>query len=98
MARGKKNAPTVDKAIAEMQPDELNALRELVKEFMTKAENIDNEIETLKQDKKELIEEYKEKLDMKTLQIALRIIKLQNAVQRRDAFDLFIEALTDPTE
>jgi|SRR5579863_3247889 len=98
MARGKKNAPTADKAVAEMMPDEINAVRELVKEFMSKAENIDNEIETLKNDKKELIEEYKSKLDMKTLQLALRIIKLQSAVQRRDAFDLFMEALTDPAQ
>lgn len=98
MARSKKNAPSADKAVAEMQPDELNALRAVVQEFMSKAENIDNEMETLKNDKKELIEEYKEKLDMKTLQIALRIIKLQNAVQRRDSFDLFMEALTDPAQ
>lgn len=98
MPRGKKNTPTVDKAVAEMQPDELNALRELVKEFMSKVENLDSEMEGLKQDKKELIEEYKEKLDMKTLQIALRILKLQNAVQRRDSFDLFMEALTDPAQ
>ena len=98
MARGKKNAPTADKAVAEMQPDELNALRALVQEFMGKAENLDSEMEELKQSKKELIEEYKEKLDMKTLQIALRILKLQNAVQRRDSFDLFMEALTDPAQ
>jgi uncharacterized protein (UPF0335 family) len=99
MARGKKNAaPTAEKAVAEMQPDELNALRELVKEFMSKVENLDSEMEGLKQDKKELIEEYKEKLDMKTLQIALRILKLQNAVQRRDSFDFFMEALTDPAQ
>ena len=98
MARGKKNAPTADKAVAEMQPDELNALRALVQEFMGKAENLDNEMEELKQSKKELIEEYKEKLDMKTLQIALRILKLQSAVQRRDSFDLFMEALTDPAQ
>jgi len=81
-----------------MQPDELNALRALVQEFMGKAENLDSEMEELKQSKKELIEEYKEKLDMKTLQIALRILKLQNAVQRRDSFDLFMEALTDPAQ
>jgi uncharacterized protein (UPF0335 family) len=98
MARGKKNAPTVDKAVAEMMPDEINAVRELVKEFMGKVEAVDNEIETLKTDRKELIDEYKSKLDMKTLQIALRVLKLQNAVQRRDAYDLFIEALTDPAE
>jgi len=82
---------------AEMQPDELNALRALVKEFLTRASNIDNEIELLKDDRKELIEEFKEKLDMKTLQAALKVLRIQQGVQHRDTFDLFIEALTDPT-
>lgn len=87
-----------EKAVAEMQPDEINALRALVKEFMSKVEEIDNEIETLKGDRKEIIEDYSEKLDMKTLQTALRVIKLQNSVARKDAYDLFMEALTDPAQ
>ena len=91
-----KKAP--DKAVAELMPDELNALKALVQEFMGKVESIDSEIEGLKQDRKDLIEEYSEKLDMKTLQLALRVIKLQNAVAHKDAFDLFMEALTDPAQ
>ena len=92
----KKSAP--EKAVAEMMPDEINALRALVKEFMDKASSIDNEIEALKEDRKGLIEDYSEKLDMKTLQLALRVLKLQNSVARKDAYDLFIEALTDPAQ
>ena len=92
----KKTAVPTDKAVAEMMPDELNALRALVKEFMGKIESIDSEIETLKQDRKEVIDEYKEKLDMKTLQAALKVLKIQASVAHRDAYDLFIEALTDP--
>lgn len=87
-----------ERAVAELQPDELNALKALVKEFMDKVASIDNEIEELKGDRKQLIEDYSEKLDMKTLQLALRIIKLQNSVAHRDAFDLFMEALTDPSQ
>lgn len=79
--------------VADMQPDELNALRALVKEFMGKVESIDNEIELLKTDKQELIEEYSDRLDMKTLQAALRVTKIQKGVQHKDAFDLFLEAL-----
>ena len=82
--------------VSELQPDEINALRALVKEFMTRMSNIDNEIELLKDDRKELIEDFKEKLDMKTLQAALKVLKIQQGVQHRDTFDLFIEALTDP--
>ena len=77
-----------------MQPDEVNSLRSLVKEFVHKIESVDNEIELLKGDRKEIIEEYQEKLDMKTLQAALRVIKIQQNVQHRDTYDLFLEALT----
>ncbi len=82
----------------EMQPDELNALKALVQEFMNKVDSVDNEIETLKQDRKELLEEYADKLDMKTLQAAMRVIKIQRGVQHKDTFDVFIEALTDPEQ
>jgi uncharacterized protein (UPF0335 family) len=86
-----------DKAVAEMMPDEINTVKALVKEFMKKIESVDDEVELLKNDRKEIIEEYSSKLDMKTLQTALRVIKLQNSVAHRDAYDLFIEALSDAT-
>lgn len=79
--------------VADMQPDEINALRSLVKEFMTKVSNIDSEVELLKTDRKELIEEYSSKLDMKTLTAALRVLKIQQGVQHKDTYDLFLEAL-----
>lgn len=78
-----------------MMPDEINSLREIVKEFVSRIENIDNEIELLKQDRKELIEEFSDRLDMKTLQAALRVVKIKKAVAHKDTFDLFIETL-DP--
>ena len=80
-----------------MQPDEINALRTLVKEFVGKIESVDNEIELLKQDRKEIIEEYGEKLDLKTLTAALKVVKIQKEVSHKDTFDMFIEALTDPS-
>lgn len=83
--------------IAVMQPDEIGALRNLVKEFITKIEAIDNEIELLKGDRKEVIEEYQNKLDMKTLQAALKVLKIQQGVAHKDTYDLFIEALTEAT-
>lgn len=89
----KKNQ-TKNYNVAELQPDEINSLRELVKEFVSKVENIDNEIELLKQDRKELIEEYTDRLDMKTLTAALKVLKIQSAVAHRDTFDLFVEALS----
>jgi hypothetical protein len=83
--------------VAIMQPDEIGTLRNLVKEFITKIEAIDNEIELLKGDRKEVLEEYQDKLDMKTLQAALRVLKIQQGVSHKDTYDLFIEALTDAT-
>ena len=83
--------------VASLQPDEIGALRDLVKDFVTKIENVDNEIEMLKQDRKDIVEEFSEKLDMKTLQAALRVIKIQKSVDHQDTYELFIEALTDPS-
>ncbi len=80
-----------------MQPTEINTLRALVKEFVGRIENIDSEIELLKEDRKSVIEEYSQKLDYKTLQSALRVVKIQSAVEHRDTFDLFMEVLEDPT-
>jgi uncharacterized protein (UPF0335 family) len=79
--------------VAHLQPDEVGSLRELVKEFVSKIESIDNEIDLLKGDRKEVIEEYSDKLDMKTLQAALRVIKIQRGVAHKDTYDLFLEAL-----
>lgn len=76
-----------------MQPDELNALKVVVKEFITRLENVDNEIELLKEDRKSLIEEYKGKLDIKTLTAALKVLKIQSQVAHKDTYDLFLEAL-----
>lgn len=78
-----------------MQPDELKALRALVREFMERIQNVDNEIETLKEDRKTVIEEYSDKLDMKTLQAALKVLKIQQGVQHKDTYDLFISALEE---
>lgn len=84
--------------VASMQPDEINALRATVKEFMNRMSSVDNEIETLKEDRKALVEEFFEKLDLKTLQAALKVLKIQQGVQHKDTYDLFMEVLTDPTK
>lgn len=93
---GKKKAPEIN--VAELQPDELNALKVTVKEFLDKVETIENEIEGLKEDRKSVLEEYAEKLDMKTLQAALKVLKIQRGVAHRDSFDVFMEVLTDPAQ
>ena len=97
MVKRKKNSQK-QYNVAIMQPNEINQLRALVKEFVGKIEAVDNEIEMLKEDRKEIIEEYTEKLDYKTLQAALRVVKIQQGVEHKDTFDLFMEALSDPAQ
>jgi len=93
----KQQGPLKQYNVAEFQPDELNALKALVLEFITRLSNVDNEIEQLKEDRKDLVDEYRGKLDMKTLQAALKVLRIQQGVQHKDTYDLFIEALKDPT-
>ncbi len=81
--------------VADMQPDELNALKLVVKEFVERLTVIKNEQETLKEDEKALIEEFKEKLDMKTLKAALRVLKIHSQIAHKDTFDSFMEVLTE---
>ena len=78
------------------QPSESGEIRVLIKEFIEKIANVDNEISLLKDDRKEIIEEYKSKLDVKTLTAALRVLKIQQKVENKDTFDLFLAALADP--
>lgn len=93
MPMARKSSKVPEKHVAELQPDELNALKALVKEFIGKIETVDDEIALLKQDRVEIIEEYAEKLDMKTLKAALAVIRIQDTVVHKDTFDLFMEAL-----
>lgn len=89
----KKTTPNYN--IATMAPDEVTALRTVVKEFIDRIQNVDNEIEGLKEDRKSVIEEYSDKLDIKTLTMALKVVKIEAGVAHRDAYDLFMEALKD---
>jgi hypothetical protein len=91
MARKQKNSTSV----ADLQPDELNELKLVVADFMKRYANIENEMETLKEDRKTLVEEFKEKLDMKTLQQAIKAVKLEAGVAHKDTFDMFVEVLKD---
>ncbi len=93
-----KKSPPKQYNVAHLQPDELNALKATVKEFMEKMQNLDNEIELLNEDKKQLVEDYSEKLDMKTLKAALSVLRIEKGVQHKDTYDTFLEALKDPTQ
>lgn len=54
--------------------------KEIVQELVEKTATIDSEIKLLQEDRKSLLEEYKDKLDIKAFKAALRIIKLRENV------------------
>ncbi len=78
---------------ASSQPDELNELSAIVEEFTKRLATVDAEIELLKSDRKELIEEFKEKLDMKTLSAAMKIVKVKRASEHKHTLDTFLEII-----
>lgn len=80
---------------AERQPDELGELTKLVSEFVDKLKVIEGEIDLLKEQQKDLVEDYSDKLDVKTLQAAMRTVKIKKKVGYKDTFDTFVEILEE---
>ena len=66
--------------------------KEIVQELIEKITTIDNEIKLLQEDRKELLEEYKDKLDIKAFKAAMRIIKLRENVDGSE-LDTILDAL-----
>lgn len=89
---------TVDDYIADeaaaQQPDSLTDLQPIVEEFVKRLKTIELEEEVLKEEKKDLLEEFKQKLDTKTLNLAIRMMKLREKVQHKHTFDVFTEILS----
>jgi uncharacterized protein (UPF0335 family) len=79
----------------ESSPDELGAIKQIVSEFITRLQNIENEISLLKEDRKELIEEYRDRIDMVTLQAAIKTVKIRANVQHKDTFDNYLSVLEE---
>lgn len=65
---------------------------ETVRELVEKITQIDNEIKLLQEDRKEVLEEYKDKLDLKAFKAALRIAKLRENVDNTE-LDNILEVL-----
>jgi uncharacterized protein (UPF0335 family) len=65
---------------------------ESVRELVDKISQIDHEIKLLQDDRKGLLDEYKEKLDIKAFKAAMRIVKLRENVDSTE-LDNIIEVL-----
>ena len=74
-------------------PENLSELKPIVNEFVDRMRTLENEEVTLREAKKELVDEYASKLDTKTLKLALRLVDLKKKVQHKHYFDLFLEIL-----
>jgi uncharacterized protein (UPF0335 family) len=74
-------------------PSSLTQIEPIVREFVEKLKSLKNEQELLKQDEKDLIEEYSSKLDMKTLKAAMRVVAVKEKVDRKETFDTLVEVL-----
>jgi hypothetical protein len=85
MGRHRKEIPDM--------PTEIGEIEKLVTEFMRRYDNIDNELEILKEDKKQLIEEFSDRLDMKTMQQAIRTVKIRKKVDKLDTYETIVEIL-----
>lgn len=58
---------------------------ETLKEFVEKLILIENEKKLLSEDRKILVAEYKDKLDVKAVQAAMRIVKIKSQLDTSDA-------------
>jgi len=65
---------------------------ETVRELVEKITQIDNEIKLLQEDRKEILDDYKDKLDLKAFKAALRIVKLRENVDSAE-LDNILEVL-----
>lgn len=79
-------------------PTELGELKKLLAEFVERFTYIENEMAGLREDQKVLIEDYEDRLDIKTLKQAIRIVKAKNKVKNLDTFETYEEILKDFTE
>lgn len=84
--------------VRELEPDEVNEYKRLTLEYVKRLESIDNEIETLKEDKKALKEEFEEKIDLKTLKQVIQLLKLEAGIVHKDTFDVIKDALKDESQ
>jgi len=74
-------------------PADLKSAKQIALEYVKRLQTIDDEIESLKEDKQVLRAEFKRKLDLKTLDQALKVLKIESEIKHRDSFDTFVEAL-----
>ena len=67
----------------------------LVVELLEKLDTIDNEMGLLREDRKETLDDYKEKLDLKVFRAAMRILKIRQKTDNNIAVDEMLDTMGD---
>jgi len=67
--------------------------KELVLEFVKRMHTLETDEAMIKEAKKDLKDEFKDYIDLKTLNQAWRIIKIKDGVKNKDTFDFILELL-----
>ena len=70
----------------------------LVAELLEKLDTIDNEMTLLREDRKEVLDDYKEKLDLKVFRAAMRILKIRQKTDNDFAIDEMLDTMGDTDE
>ena len=78
---------------ADSMPTSVTELKPLVDEFLDKFKRIKQEQELLKDQERELFDEYKTKIDMKELKAAMKVVAIKDKVSHKNTFDLILECL-----
>lgn len=76
-----------------LHDDDGSDLKASVTEFVTRLQNIEAEMSELRDRKKELVQDFEGKFDMKTLRLALRVAKAQSEVAHKFEYDTMLEIL-----
>ena len=68
-------------------------LKAAVRDFVTRLQNLENEMGELRDRKKELVAEFEGRFDHKTLRLALKVVKAQSEIAHKFEYDQMVEIL-----
>lgn len=72
-----------------MPDSKVVTLEQEVEAYVDRLISIEHEMELLREERKALNEEYEDRLDVKTLQHAIRIKKAEDKVKNKTTYDLY---------
>ena len=68
-------------------------LKSVILEFIGKLRGFENELDEIKEARKELIAEYSDRLDVKAIKAALQIVRIRDGIVDQIALDTAVETI-----